>query len=491
MVRRPLARRWRRAPTRGIQAAEVRRDERQRTCRLQSGVRRRRTSATPARCRRMRAEPRARRNSSWRRTGASEASRRARARADGVLNVTINIFFTPVRNGATAFGPEDQVRPPRRPLVRGRSDGCDSGPHRHCVEQRVVDFEHDALELLLVRQHRFSRRHELRGRFADLRPRPVRALHRHRSSSAIRKRDAISGRPGFVVRKTSVIDFATIAVTAFHNLTGYAAGAGPFAPVGVDNEDAGRSAPASSSASTTRRFGTLMLRRVSNPGGTPTISGNVAIAVSPTAAPITVRHLGNLGSTNGQIDGGDDRLTSASLVNGRLWTAHTIGVTDTGQADATADRNGVRWYEIGSLTATPGRHADRHGLLEQRVGELQSAQLLGPVDGDVDERTDDHRLQRRGHERVRQRWRRRAVFLRRRRHDARAAALDSFRGSLQSAWAIRARRLAAAVGVARHPRSSTAATARRFGRCRSSPTAINSYGAGCRPDCRTQERRRR
>ena len=163
---------------------------------------------------------------------------------------------------------------------------------------------------------------------------------------------AYVGTSAFVVRKTSVIDFATIAVTAFHNLTGSSTGPGPFAPQGVDNEDPGI---------TTGYFigvdnaslGTLMLRRVTNPGTTPTISGNLSIAVPATAAPITVRHLGNLGSTNGHLDGGDDRLTSAMLQNGSLWTTQTIGVSDTGAASETATRNGVRWYQIGSVTTTP------------------------------------------------------------------------------------------------------------------------------------------
>ena len=160
------------------------------------------------------------------------------------------------------------------------------------------------------------------------------------------------GTTGFVVRKTSVIDFATIAVTPFHNLTGSSAGAGPFAPQGVDVEDP-TVATGFFIGVDNASLGTLMLRRISNPGGTPTISGNIAITVPATAAPITVRHLGNLGSTNGQVDGGDDRLTSATLVNGRLWTAHTIGVTHTGVASGSANRNGVRWYELGSVTTTP------------------------------------------------------------------------------------------------------------------------------------------
>ena len=168
-----------------------------------------------------------------------------------------------------------------------------------------------------------------------------------------RRRRRIAGTSGFVVRKTSVIDFATIAVTAFHGLTGTSAGAGPFAPQGVDNDD-----PVSASGYfigvDNASFGTLMLRRVIETRGRRRRSRpTCAIAVSPTAAPITVRHLGNLGGANGQLDGGDDRLTSASIVNGSLWTAQTIGVTHTGQASGVANRNGVRWYQIGSLTGTP------------------------------------------------------------------------------------------------------------------------------------------
>ena len=161
------------------------------------------------------------------------------------------------------------------------------------------------------------------------------------------------GTSGFVVRKTSVIDFATIAVTAFHNLTGSSTGAGPFAPQGVDVEDPGVGTGFFIGVDNAS-LGTLMLRRVSNPGGTPTISPNVSIGVNATAAPITVRHLGNLGSTNGHLDGGDDRLSGAMLQNGTLWTSHTIGVTDTGVASGSATRNGVRWYQLGALTtATP------------------------------------------------------------------------------------------------------------------------------------------
>ena len=226
-----------------------------------------------------------------------------------------------------------------------------------------------------------------------------------------------------------MIDVATIAVTPFHSLTGTSTGAGPFAPQGVDNDDPG-SGTGYFIGVDNASFGTLMLRRISNPGLTPTISGNIPIAVSPTAAPITVRHLGNLGGANGQLDGGDDRLTSASIVNGRLWTSQTIGVDDTGQASASATRNGVRWYEIGSLTGTPTVMQSGTLFYERRFArQRRPAQLLGAVDRDLDERAHGHRVQRRGNERVRQRRRRRTVLVRRRRNAARAAAVHDGGGA--------------------------------------------------------------
>jgi len=270
---------------------------------------------------------------------------------DGVLNLSTDSFFTPVRAGVNTFGPKVKydrlagrwfiiaatVAVPGRIVIASSNASTITattlwsffsldntgfpGATNCAVDSPTFGLDPYALYIGVVQ-------------FCD----PGSATY--------------MGTSGYVVRKTSVIDFATIAVTAFHNLTGSAGGSGPFAPQGVDIED-----PAIATGFfigvDNASLGTLMLRRVSNPGSTPTISANVAIAVSATAAPITVRHLGNLGSTNGQLDGGDDRLTSASLVNGRLWTAQTIGVTHTGLASGSANRNAVRWYEIGSLTATP------------------------------------------------------------------------------------------------------------------------------------------
>src|SRR5262249_38199899 len=51
-------------------------------------------------------------------------------------------------------------------------------------------------------------------------------------------------------------------------------------------------------------------------------------------------------------DGLDDRLYAAHLRNGRLWTAQNIGANTSGVASAVS-RNGVRWYELQTLSTTP------------------------------------------------------------------------------------------------------------------------------------------
>lgn len=161
-----------------------------------------------------------------------------------------------------------------------------------------------------------------------------------------------AGTAAFVVRKSSVLGAGPIVVSAFRNLTGTPFGAGPYSPQGVDNYDA---VPAEGYiiGVDNATFGTLMLRRVTDPGGTPSISANILISVAATFFPYAVRHLGNNNDPNGRLDAIDDRLFDAVVRNGRLWTAHNIGVNNTGMSTSQT-RTGVRWYEIGGLaTATP------------------------------------------------------------------------------------------------------------------------------------------
>ncbi len=150
---------------------------------------------------------------------------------------------------------------------------------------------------------------------------------------------------GFVVRKSSILGAGPIVVTAFRKLMS-GSGAGPYTPQGVDNFD-----PAAAEGYFIgvdgQFYGRLALRRISNPAGTPSISGNVSISTNLTSQPITVRHLGNTGGSNGYLDALDWRLMNACLRNGRLWTAHNIGVNNSGAAVTSgATRNGCRWYEL-------------------------------------------------------------------------------------------------------------------------------------------------
>ena len=272
---------------------------------------------------------------------------RATGAPDGVLNVSTSTFFAPVRNGAGAFAPKIKYdRLAGRWFITMATDA---------IPGRIMIASSNASTITastIWSFFAFDNTFPGTGCAVDS---PTFGLDNVALYIGVIQfcdnGNAYAGTSGFVVRKTSVIDAATIAVTPFHSLAP-PSGAGLYAPQGVDNED-----PLSSTGYfigvDNASFGTLMLRRVSNPGTTPTISGNVAIVVAPTALPITVRHLGNTGGAAGHLDGGDDRLTSATIVNGRLWTTHAIGVTDTGQASASATRNGIRWYEIGSLGGSP------------------------------------------------------------------------------------------------------------------------------------------
>jgi len=160
---------------------------------------------------------------------------------------------------------------------------------------------------------------------------------------------------GYVVRKSDLLA-GTLTVTVFRAL-GTGSVAGPYTPQGVDNYDPGAT-EGYFIAVDTISFGTLMLRRVSDPGGTPAISANIAIATPLTTSfPIEVDHLGRSGNPNStKLDALDDRLFAAHIRNGRLWTAHNIGVDNTGNASGTRTRNGSRWYEMSGI-ASPGTPA--------------------------------------------------------------------------------------------------------------------------------------
>ena len=157
---------------------------------------------------------------------------------------------------------------------------------------------------------------------------------------------SFSGCSAFVVRKSSILGAGPIVVTAFRNLLTTSVD-GPFTPQGVDNYD-----PAATEGYfigvSGFNFGQLHVRRVSNPGGSPTISGNLSITVAATANPLAGPQLGSTAT----LDSLDDRLFAAHIRNGRLWTAHNIGVNSAGAATSPT-RTATRWYELQNLTGTP------------------------------------------------------------------------------------------------------------------------------------------
>lgn len=156
---------------------------------------------------------------------------------------------------------------------------------------------------------------------------------------------------GFVVRKSSVLSGGPMVVTALRGLVASPIADGPVAPQGVDNLDPAAAEGYFIGVSNTL-FGRLVLRRVATPGGTPSVSGNITIAVPSTAFPLTVPHLGNTGGTAGNLSATDDRLFAAHLRDGRLWTAHNISVNHLGSAAAvTRTRNAARWYELAGIAS--------------------------------------------------------------------------------------------------------------------------------------------
>ncbi len=161
------------------------------------------------------------------------------------------------------------------------------------------------------------------------------------------------GTTGWVVRKSSVLSGGPIVVTTFRGMA-TSGGEGPYAPRGVTNGD-----PAAtegyfvgvSNISLSR----LTFRRISTPGGTPTISSNIILGVPTTAQPVTIPAQGS--TLN--VQASDHRLYDARIYRNRstgartLWTAHCIQVNAAGTATSAGGRDGGRWYQIQNLTTVP------------------------------------------------------------------------------------------------------------------------------------------
>jgi hypothetical protein len=163
---------------------------------------------------------------------------------------------------------------------------------------------------------------------------------------------AFLGSTGWVIRKSDLL-VNTLTVTAFRQLT-TPAGQGPRSPRGVTNFD-----PAATEGyfigQANNTLGQLVMRRISTPGGTPSISGNLNITVPATALPMQI----SVQDSTAQFNVYDDSCFDARIYKNRatgvqtLWTAHHIRTDSTGVGTSSGDRVSTRWYQIQNLTTTP------------------------------------------------------------------------------------------------------------------------------------------
>lgn len=155
----------------------------------------------------------------------------------------------------------------------------------------------------------------------------------------------------FVLRKSDLFN-GIITATAFRNIGNSATG-GPWTPQGVSNLD-----PAATEGyfvgTDFNLQGRLVVRRITDPGGTPSISGNLNITVPTTATPLDAPNKNGFA-----LDALDYRLMQAMINKNAntgevsLWTAHAILANSSGVGTNSGDRDAVRWYQIGNLTTTP------------------------------------------------------------------------------------------------------------------------------------------
>jgi hypothetical protein len=263
---------------------------------------------------------------------------------DGVVNLSPNTFFSTVRSGGSVFG--GRVRFDRwtgRWVVTMTTDSAPS---------RIVLAVSDGAVLTASTVWRFSGFGNTFGSNTCTSDPPTLAIDSLALYLGVNQfcGGAYAGTSAFVVRKSSTVGSASLFVTAFHNLTATPSGQGLYAPRGADNPDVAAAVGYLIGVDNSA-FGRLVLRRVNDPAGVPTLSADITVNIAVTAPPVPVPHLGNTQGDAGRLDAGDDRLMSAVVRGGRLYAVHGIGLGV--GLEAGASRNGSRWYVLDGINATP------------------------------------------------------------------------------------------------------------------------------------------
>ncbi|MBL8008253.1 MAG: hypothetical protein JNJ56_12040 [Ignavibacteria bacterium] len=163
---------------------------------------------------------------------------------------------------------------------------------------------------------------------------------------------AYLGTSVWVVNKTN-LNAGSLTVSGFHQISNGST-EGPRTPQGVDNDDPSATEGYFIGVSNFA-YSRLTIRRVTNPGTTPVLSGNLNITVPTTTSSQSVPCNGSTAN----LDGLDDRLFAAAIHRNKisntvtLWTAHNFEVNSSGVASTSGNRLASRWYEVTNLTTTP------------------------------------------------------------------------------------------------------------------------------------------
>jgi hypothetical protein len=297
---------------------------------------------------------------------------------DGALNATTDLFFSTVRDGAATTAP--RVRYDRRAgrwLVLMSTAAL---PNRYLLA--VSNGATAATGAWIFLQWTNARTQGgVGGAAACVGDDPTLALDEDAIYIGVNQRcgaalNALSfdSTSLYVLRRSSVLAGSITDRTTFDGLVATPGSPGIFAPQGVTNFD----------DNTVEGFvigvdnldkSRLVLRRITNPGGTPTLSSDIVVTqdIEPTGDPIDVPHLGG----TLPLDGLDHRLGQAVIRNGRLWTSHHFEVDTFGDADANGNRNGVRWYELTALFATPQQV--QWGTIWDPAGANPASYWLGSI----------------------------------------------------------------------------------------------------------------
>ena len=238
--------------------------------------------------------------------------------ADGVLNATPDAFFTSVMTPPVAsnFTSDPRVRYDRLSgkwilIIIDVPGGAGS------LANRIMIAYSNTSTITGATVWTFSQFLGETNKFADYETLGLDANALYIGTNMFSLAGSFTGTNGYVISRTTLLSGGAYTVYSFFGLVASAAGAGPFTPQGVDNFNTAATEGYFIGVDNAT-FGTLMMRRVSNPAGVATISANISIAVSTTSSPQTVPHLGNTGGNNGKLDGLDDRLFAACARNGHI-----------------------------------------------------------------------------------------------------------------------------------------------------------------------------